>query len=94
MKGEALTEPIENESLEFYGPAVEVVIHNARLEVKKIPIAPNEFMTLLRFHTPTVVYTVKLDDNGANVIADNLRGVSGTPDIVIAAPGDVPKLKG
>lgn len=77
-------------------PAVEEILHSARVEVAKIPMGPlpaDGTITLLRFHTPAKVYTVKLDDNGVDTLIGALRGTDGTPDILIARPGDVPGLR-
>lgn len=77
-------------------PAVEEVLHHAGIEVKKIPLGPQPEdgeAILLRFHTPAKIYTVKLDQGGANMLINALRGTDGTPDIVIARPGDIPGLR-
>ena len=87
-----MSDEVEVEGVQI-APIVEEILHSAQIEVRKIPIAPGEDMTLLRFHTPYKVYTVKLDQNGVDVVIDNLRGKTGSPDILIARPGDVPNLK-
>lgn len=74
-----------------FAPAVEEILHNAAIEVRKVEVGPGMELTLLRFHTPFKVYTVKLDDGGVKVLMDHLRGTT-VPQILIARPGDVPQL--
>lgn len=80
-----------------YQPAIEEVVHMAGIEVRKLPvqISPTEqgVLTLLRFHTPTKTYTFKLDDTAINDLVPQLRGTNGSPDILIAQPGQVPGLR-
>lgn len=83
----------EPQNGQAYLASVEEVLHNAGIEVRKIAINPQgDEVTLLRFHTPAKIYTVKLDDGGVNTLLAALRGTDGTPDILIAQPGDVPGL--
>lgn len=79
--------------MEEYVYSVETVIHNGGLEVKKIP-AGDVTLTLLKIHTPGMVYTLKLDEAGLDNLLAALRQGTGTPDIVIASPNSVPGLKG
>jgi hypothetical protein len=72
-------------------PVLETVIHNAALEVRKVPIEGAPDMTLLRFHTPAIVFTIKLDDGGVNALISGLRG--GNPDIVVAGAQDIAGLR-
>lgn len=71
---------------------VETFIHNAGLEVQQVP-TPNGIFTLLRFHTPGMVYTIRLDEGGVEAITNALGG-GGTSRILIAGENEVPNLRG
>ncbi len=75
----------------FPPPMVETFIHNAGLEVQQVP-TPTGLFTLLRFHTPTMVYTIRLDEGGVEAITAALGGSSASR-ILIAGAHEVPNLK-
>lgn len=92
-----MSNPVEEsrvlEEAEMSGvlPVVELVIHNAGVEIRKMPTPTGE-MTLVRLHTPAMIFTIKLDDGGVNALVQSLRGV-GTSEIQIARPDQVPGLR-
>lgn len=85
------TEPAPEE-MQIPVPMVETFIHNAGLEVQQVP-TPSGVFTLLRFHTPGMVYTIRLDEGGVEAITNALGG-GGTSRILIAGEHEVPNLRG
>lgn len=87
-----MSEQVQEEFVEGpMPPVIETVLHNAALEVRKVPVPGAGEMTLLRFHTPAIIYTVKLDEGGVNALISGLRG--GAPEIAIASPQAIPDLR-
>ena len=82
----------EEQMAQFLPPMVELFIHNGSIEVQQVP-TPQGMMTLLRFHTPAIVFTIRLDEGGVDAVVEALKG-SGTPRIQIAGANEVPKLRG
>jgi hypothetical protein len=80
------------EEIQFPPPMVETFIHNANFEVQQVP-TPTGLFTLLRFHTPTMVYTIRLDEGGVEAIL-NAMGGSGASRILIAGENEIPNLRG
>lgn len=73
-------------------PMVELFIHNGGLEIQQVP-TPQGILTLLRFHTPAIVYTIKLDEGGVEELRKAIGG-GGAGRILIAGAHEVPNLKG
>lgn len=73
-------------------PMVETFIHNGGLEIQQVP-SPQGLITLLRLHTPGMVYTIKLDEGGIRELISALGG-TGSGRILIAGAHEVPNLKG
>ena len=59
--------------LPFPHPPVEEMIHNSVLAVEHIDIPSGEKLTLLKMYTPAKVYTLKLNSEVAEAVANDLR---------------------
>jgi hypothetical protein len=57
----------------FPMPPVEIVVHQAMINVNKIPLQNGQNVTLAQFVTPAFTITVKLDDEAAAGISEALR---------------------
>lgn len=57
----------------FPQPPVEIVVHQAAIDVKKVSLPNGQTMTLAQFMTPAFTITVKLDDDAAKAVSDALR---------------------
>lgn len=57
-------------------PPVEIVVHMGGISVQKVQTTQGE-MTLLHIPTPIgVMFTIKLDEDGAEYLASSLRGIA------------------
>lgn len=65
-------EEVPQVGLPFPPPVVEEVIHQAILNVQQIP-TPEGTVVLMQFITPGKIYTVKLNEEGAERVADSIR---------------------
>ena len=78
--------------LPWPNPMVETFIHNGGLEIQQVP-TPQGLVTLIRLHTPGMIFTIKLDEKGVESLIQTLGG-TGAGRILIAGAHEVPNLKG
>ncbi len=91
---EEKVQPEEQEQyVDYVPPMVETFIHNAGLEVTQVPTPQGDIFTLVRFHTPTMIYTIRLTEQGVQNLAEALGGHAASR-LLIASPGEIPNLRG
>jgi len=85
--------PEEAPVLALPPPMVEIFIHNANLQVDSLPQPDGQVIKLLRLLTPSLVFTIRLDEEGAETLAEAVLGRRVT-NIAIARPGQIHGLRG
>lgn len=66
-------EEVEAQFTGFQPPALELVMHEGGIMIEKVPI-PEGVVTILRFVTPSMVFTVRLNEPGVAKLVSDLTG--------------------